>query len=153
MDKKGILMAVGLAVAALYWITVMGPKPQPQTQVAETEDVGSQSEGTVKKEGEVNSLDTGQNPDRKDPAANPDKKDPATNPDKKDPATNPDRKDPQPVENSEEKFEPLPEKILKTEQLAMTVDPQRGVTEIELFSTHPDELALLPNLDICYDVT
>ena len=121
-------MAIGLAVLTVLWFKLMGPNLEPvpvdQTQVVDTSDVGKQSEGTVEKSGDVKSLD---DPDNKTNSSDSDTKQPDKTPDK------------QPVVDKEEKFVPLPVETISLGDYSMFIDPQRGITEVDLVKYKNDD--------------
>jgi YidC/Oxa1 family membrane protein insertase len=119
MDKKGILMAIGLGLLSVYWVVYLMPMMAPEPQV-------------IDQQGEHQSLDEPENNSTRQ------NQETATSP-------NPENTDPKDVvlkkidpEDAVSKkvvaaFTPLAPVVIDFEDTySFTVDPQRGVTQIEL---------------------
>jgi YidC/Oxa1 family membrane protein insertase len=121
MDRKGILMAVGLGIVTVLWLMFMMPSTEPELAGPGQEVVDDSSKSNEK----VNSLD---DPSTKAPAEKP--LDPKAGDDK--PASSDD-----PIIKKEVvvDFKPLdPEVISFDDRYKMTVDPQKGIAEVDLLS-------------------
>ena len=114
MDKKGILMAIGLGLLSVYWVVYLMPMMAPEPQI-------------IDQQGKHQSLD---DPENNSTAQNPKTVTPSDseNPDTK--KTNLENVDTKKVAS---KFTPLAPVVVDYENsYSFTVDPQRGVTHIEL---------------------
>jgi YidC/Oxa1 family membrane protein insertase len=118
MDRKGILMAVGLGVVTVLWIMFMMPNGEPQGIEPGQELV----DDSPKSGDDVKSLD---GPDVKP------KVEPSVAPKVGDKPT----VDPQATKEVIVEYKPLdPEVISFEDRYRMTVDPQKGTTEVDLLS-------------------
>jgi len=129
MDKKTVLLVAITGLGLYFWTSYLGPKlddsfglTPPPIEVPEVEDDSSSTDESVAKTGEAKSLD--------DPQTEPKAKPEDNKGEAKDPNTQTTDKEVPETEKVVAKILPI-EKV-STEEFVMSVDPQKGIGQIDL---------------------